>query len=52
MGQSDAGARIEKAVQYIVKHDLKSLSAGKMGMGTTEVGDRVAKYVAEGKGLS
>ncbi len=50
LGQSKIADRIEKAVMYLVKNDLKSLSAGKMGMGTKEVGDKVAKYVAEGRG--
>ncbi len=50
LGEKAAAQRIENAVIYLVAHDIKSLSAGKMGMGTTEVGDRVAKYVAEGKG--
>ncbi len=50
LGEAKAAQRIENAVRYLVVHDIKSLSAGKMGMGTTEVGDRVAKYTAEGKG--
>jgi len=49
LGESAAAQRIEKAVMRLVAQDIKSLSAGKMGMGTTEVGDRVAKYVVEGK---
>ena len=49
LGETAAAQRIEKAVMRLVTQDIKSLSAGKMGMGTAEVGDRVAKYVAEGK---
>jgi hypothetical protein len=29
----------------VVAHDLKSLSAGKMGYTTTEVGDLVVNYI-------
>ena len=36
---------IEKAVQKAVKEKIKSLDAGKMGMGTKEVGDLIVKYV-------
>jgi hypothetical protein len=30
-----------------VKHDVKSLTAGKMGYTTSEVGDLVVKYLME-----
>ncbi len=43
---TDASASIESAVQRAIKNDLTSMEAGKMGMGTKEVGDLVAKYVA------
>lgn len=36
---------IEKAVQKAVKEKIKSLDAGKMGMGTKEVGDLIVKNV-------
>jgi 3-isopropylmalate dehydrogenase len=45
LGEEKAAARIEAAVMKAVKENLKSLSAGKMGYSTTEVGDLVAKYV-------
>ena len=44
LGEEKAAARIEKAVMKVVSKDLKSLSAGKMGKSTSQVGDLVAKY--------
>jgi 3-isopropylmalate dehydrogenase len=44
LGETKAAARIERAVMAVIKNDLKSLAAGKMGLSTTEVGDKVAKY--------
>lgn len=43
LGEEKAGKRIENAVKWVVKEKLKSLSAGKMGYSTTEVGDLVAE---------
>ena len=37
--------RIEKSVMKVLKEHLKSLSAGKMGYSTSEVGDLVVKYL-------
>lgn len=45
LGEEKAAAKIEASVMKAVKENLKSLSAGKMGYSTTEVGDLVAKYV-------
>jgi len=44
LGEEKAAARIEQAVMKVVAKDLKSLSAGKMGKSTSQVGDLVAKY--------
>jgi 3-isopropylmalate dehydrogenase len=44
LGEERAGRRVEDAVKATVLK-LKSLSAGKMGYSTTEVGDMVAKTV-------
>ncbi|MFH1799067.1 MAG: 3-isopropylmalate dehydrogenase [Candidatus Omnitrophota bacterium] len=41
LGEHDAAARIEKAVMDVTANKLKSLSAGKMGYSTEEVGDLV-----------
>ena len=47
LGEDKAGKLIEKAVIEVTGKHLKSLAAGKMGYGTTEVGDLVVKYVNE-----
>lgn len=46
LGEAKAAAAIEAAVMEITAKKLKSLGAGKMGYGTTEVGDMVAERVA------
>jgi len=43
IGESAAADMIETSVKKIVREDLKSLAAGKMGYSTTEVGDLVVK---------
>ncbi len=43
LGETRAAASIEKAVMDVTAHKLKSLSAGKMGYGTKEVGDLVVE---------
>lgn len=45
--ENEASAAIENAVQKAIRKDLRSMEAGKMGMGTKEVGDLIARYVAE-----
>jgi 3-isopropylmalate dehydrogenase len=42
-----AAARIERAVMRVCSEDLESMSAGKMGKSTSEVGDLVVKYIRE-----
>lgn len=47
LGEAKAAARIENAVvRALTEGKFKSMSAGKMGMGTKEVGDLIAKYSA------
>ena len=41
LGEIEAAKAIEDAVRKVVSQDLKSLSAGRMGYSTTEVGDLV-----------
>lgn len=41
LGESQAAQAIENAVAKVLKHDLKSVSAGKMGYSTSEVGDLI-----------
>ena len=45
LGEEDAARKIEGAIMKVVKHDVKSLTAGKMGYTTSEVGDLVVKYI-------
>ncbi|MCL6589714.1 MAG: 3-isopropylmalate dehydrogenase [Firmicutes bacterium] len=45
MGESAAAQAVEKACITVVSQKLKSMSAGKMGYSTTEVGDLVASLV-------
>jgi 3-isopropylmalate dehydrogenase len=44
IGESKAATDVEKGIKYACTK-MKSMSAGKMGMGTTEVGDLVAANV-------
>lgn len=45
LSEEKAAASIENAIMKAVKDDLKSLAAGKMGMGTSEVGDLIVSYL-------
>ncbi|MFQ3548600.1 MAG: 3-isopropylmalate dehydrogenase [Armatimonadota bacterium] len=44
--EDKAAELVDKAIAFVTSEKLKSLSAGKMGYSTTEVGDLVAEYVA------
>ncbi len=45
LGEADAADAVEQAVVRVLRRDLKSLEAGKMGCSTTEVGDRLVQYL-------
>lgn len=45
LGQQAAADCVEAAVQRALKEKVKSLDAGKMGMGTKELGDLIAAYI-------
>lgn len=45
LGETKAAASIESAIMKAVKNDIKSMSAGKMGYGTKEVGDLIKSYI-------
>jgi 3-isopropylmalate dehydrogenase len=47
LGEIAAAQLIEDAVIKVLTRDLKSLEAGKMGYGTSEVGDLVVGYVGK-----
>jgi len=51
LGEKEASALMEGAlVKALSSGEIKSLSAGNMGMGTREVGDLISKHVREGAG--
>ncbi|MCK4534363.1 MAG: 3-isopropylmalate dehydrogenase [Syntrophobacterales bacterium] len=43
--EETASENLLEAIKKVVKNDIKSLDAGKMGHGTREVGDLVARYI-------
>jgi len=45
LNQSEAARSIEDAVVRSLRDDIRSLDAGRMGMGTSQVGDLIAGYV-------
>ena len=47
LGDEDAGQQVEDGIKGVVKDDLKSMDAGRMGYTTQEVGDLVARYISE-----
>ena len=49
LGEEKAATEIESAIMKAVSRDVKSLTAGKMGYSTSEVGDLVVKYIEEKK---
>ncbi len=49
LGETEAAGLIERAVMTIVKDNMKSMDAGRMGIGTSEVGDLVVQYVIDDK---
>ena len=48
LGEHEAARAVERALMQVVANDIKSLSAGRMGKTTKEVGDLVARYVEAG----
>jgi 3-isopropylmalate dehydrogenase len=47
LGERKAADAIDKAVHdALASKQIKSLAAGKVGMGTTQVGDLIAKLVS------
>ena len=45
LGETEAADVVEKAVMKAISNDMKSMEAGKMGIGTREIGDLVVKYI-------
>jgi 3-isopropylmalate dehydrogenase len=47
LGEPEAADILLESIKAVLKNDLKGLEAGRMGHGTKEVGDLVAKYIAQ-----
>jgi 3-isopropylmalate dehydrogenase len=47
LGEAKPAQDIEEAIMKVVRQDVKSLSAGKMGHSTSQVGDLVVKYIGK-----
>ncbi|MCZ7582933.1 MAG: 3-isopropylmalate dehydrogenase [Deltaproteobacteria bacterium] len=45
LGETDAAAAIERAMIATLKNDMKGVAVGEMGIGTSDVGDRVRDYL-------
>ncbi len=45
LGEKEAAGVVLECMKKVIKNDLKSLDAGKMGHGTREVGDLVVSYL-------
>ena len=45
LGEDAAARSLEAAIRKVAVSDLKSMAAGKMGMSTSEVGDKVAAHI-------
>jgi len=46
LGEAEAADRVEQAIiKALTSGKIKSLSAGRMGLSTSEMGDLVASYV-------
>ena len=45
--EGDAAELVEKAVMKVIQQDMKTMDAGKMGIGTSEVGDLVVQYIRD-----
>jgi len=46
LGETDAAARLDAAIEHVLSSKLKSMQAGKMGYTTSQVGDLVADAIA------
>jgi 3-isopropylmalate dehydrogenase len=47
LGATKAAAAIDAAIRKTAANDMKSMAAGQMGLTTSQVGDKVAKYAVE-----
>ncbi|HZE21480.1 MAG TPA: 3-isopropylmalate dehydrogenase, partial [Desulfobaccales bacterium] len=47
LGETKVAAAIDGAIRKAAANDMKSMAAGRMGLSTDQVGDKVAKYAVE-----
>jgi 3-isopropylmalate dehydrogenase len=47
LGATKAAAAVEAAIKKTAANDMQSMAAGKMGLNTSQVGDKVAQYAVE-----
>ena len=47
LGEPAAAGIIDKAVEKVLRYDLKDTSAGKMGRSTSEVGDLIVEFIEQ-----
>ena len=47
LGAAKAAAAVEAAIKKTASQDMKSMAAGRMGLTTSQVGDKVAQYAVE-----
>jgi 3-isopropylmalate dehydrogenase len=47
LGEEKAAKAIEAAIKKCAAQDMKSMAAGKMGLSTGQVGDKIAQYAAD-----
>jgi 3-isopropylmalate dehydrogenase len=49
LGEDRAALQVESAIQNVVRRDMKSMAAGRMGLSTSQVGDKIADYIVNEK---
>jgi 3-isopropylmalate dehydrogenase len=47
LGEDQAALQVEAAIQNVVRRDMKSMAAGRMGLSTSQVGDKIAGYIRD-----
>ncbi|MFC1859168.1 3-isopropylmalate dehydrogenase [Thermodesulfobacteriota bacterium] len=48
LGESKAADLVERAVTHVIRNHMESMDAGKMGIGTSEIGDLIVDYIRQG----
>lgn len=47
LGEDQAALQVEAALKNVVRRDMKSMAAGRMGLSTSQVGDKIADYIVK-----